>query len=108
MYVYMSIKRLSQYLDIKPSTLYAWVEKGIIPHYRIQGCIRFRLDEIEEWLKSKRQGWDMTGGEVLSPQRKPAGNIDKIIRKAIDSAKGRRYISSTKGGGQTCSGPERR
>jgi excisionase family DNA binding protein len=49
---FLTIKELSQWLNIKPSTLYAWVAQGKIPFYKIHGLIRFRLKAIVRWLKS--------------------------------------------------------
>ncbi len=44
------IKTLSECLAIKTSTLYAWVEQGKIPVVRIRRLIRFRPEDISEWL----------------------------------------------------------
>jgi len=49
---FLSINELSEYIGIKPKTLYSWVAKGVIPHYRILGLIRFEKHEIDNWLKS--------------------------------------------------------
>ena len=50
------IGRLSQYLGIKKSTLYAMIERKEIPFYRIGKLARFRPAEIDEWLLTKKQG----------------------------------------------------
>ena len=49
---FFSIKELSSYIGIKPKTIYSWLGKSVIPHYRIQGLIRFKVQEIDNWLKS--------------------------------------------------------
>ncbi|CCQ90698.1 hypothetical protein NITGR_360036 [Nitrospina gracilis 3/211] len=49
---FLSIKELSEYIGIKPKTLYSWVAKRVIPHYRIMGLVRFHKGEIDIWLKS--------------------------------------------------------
>ena len=49
---FLSINELSEYIGIKPKTLYFWVSKRVIPHYRILGLIRFEKHEIDNWLKS--------------------------------------------------------
>ena len=50
------IRRVSQYLGIKKSTLYAMIERKEIPHYRIGRLARFRQAEIDAWLLTKKQG----------------------------------------------------
>lgn len=47
----LTIKELSAWLNIKPSTLYLWASQGKIPCRRIHGLIRFDPQEIEVWLK---------------------------------------------------------
>ena len=49
---FLTIKELSEYLGIKPKTLYSWVSKRVLPHYRIEGLIRFKLKEIDQIMKS--------------------------------------------------------
>ena len=47
------VKRLSGYLSVKPSTIYALIERKEIPHYRIGRLVRFKPNEIDEWLARK-------------------------------------------------------
>jgi len=49
---FLSINDLSQYIGVKPKTLYSWVSKRVIPHYRIMGLVRFNKREIDQWLTS--------------------------------------------------------
>ena len=48
-----TIKDISEYLNVKERTIYSWINKGIIPHYKIESTIRFKENEINEWLSSK-------------------------------------------------------
>ena len=48
-----TIKDISEYLNVKERTIYSWINKGIIPHYKIESLIRFKENEINEWLSSK-------------------------------------------------------
>jgi excisionase family DNA binding protein len=52
MLLLMTIKTLSQRLQIKPSTLYAWASQGKIPCRKIHGLVRFDSREIDHWLAS--------------------------------------------------------
>lgn len=49
---FLSIKELSEYISVKPKTLYSWVSKGVIPFYRLQGALRFKRGEIDRWVES--------------------------------------------------------
>ena len=48
----LTVKALSQRLQIKPSTLYAWASQGKIPCRKIHGLVRFDPTEIDRWLAS--------------------------------------------------------
>ena len=62
---FLSINDLSKYLGIKPKTLYSWVAKGILPHYRIGGLIRFKKKDIDQWVEAcRRNGVDISNLKV--------------------------------------------
>jgi len=48
---YFDINTISDYLQIKVSTLYAWSAQNKIPSIKIHGVIRFRKEEIDAWLE---------------------------------------------------------
>ena len=48
----LTVKTLSQQLQITPSTLYAWANQGKIPCRKIHGLVRFDPTEIDRWLAS--------------------------------------------------------
>ena len=53
----MSSDEVSKFLKIEKDTLYKWVEKEIIPHYRItQKKILFNRKTICQWLNEKMVG----------------------------------------------------
>jgi excisionase family DNA binding protein len=37
-------------LKIKPSTVYAWAEQGKIPHFKLNGALRFSGDDVAAWV----------------------------------------------------------
>ena len=50
--MFLTVNTLSQRLQIKPSTLYAWASHGKIPCRKIHGLVRFDPTEIDRWLAS--------------------------------------------------------
>ncbi len=48
---FWTVKEVSTYLSIKEKTIYSWLGKGGIPYYQIQGSIRFKKSEIDQWLE---------------------------------------------------------
>lgn len=88
----VNIREVSKFLSVKESTLYSWVNKGSIPAHKINGLIRFDMDEIEEWVKRSGQA----SCKSTTPAIKVSNNqdIDSIIKKAIDEVTGNRYNPS--------------
>jgi excisionase family DNA binding protein len=79
--VLLTVKNLSQRLQIKPSTLYAWVSHGKIPCRKIHGLVRFDPTEIDRWLAS-----------FSSPQFRPP----EIRKRRTDHSDLDRLIASAK------------
>jgi excisionase family DNA binding protein len=52
--MWLTVKELSAYLKLKEKTVYYLVETGQIPHYRINTLIRFKKEEIDSWMASKK------------------------------------------------------
>ena len=53
-------KQVAEYLNVKAQTVYAWVKQGVIPHIvvsrgRRKACLRFRPDDIEDWLRHRER-----------------------------------------------------
>ncbi|MGH7206628.1 MAG: helix-turn-helix domain-containing protein [Nitrospiraceae bacterium] len=77
---YLTVKELSESLHIKPATLYAWAAQGKIPCVKIHGLIRFRRDEIEQWLETLRNQRPNARGKPAT--RHKALDIDRLIASA--------------------------
>ena len=49
-FIMLTVKQVSAWLNIKESTLYFWVSHNKIPYRRIHGLIRFEAEAIQAWL----------------------------------------------------------
>jgi excisionase family DNA binding protein len=54
----LSIKEVSEILNVKPSTLYQWAELGQIPCIKINGALRFDTEDIKRWVDSCKKKVD--------------------------------------------------
>lgn len=86
---YLKIEDISAYLNIKSKTLYAMVESGNIPHYRIGRLIRFKREDVDSWMKAKKVIGSDRSGKFRRATRpgKPNQYIDGVIRRTIDGLK---------------------
>ena len=51
---YVTIGEVMELLSISRSTIYQWTSEQFIPHYKIKGHLRFKLSEIENWMKRRK------------------------------------------------------
>jgi excisionase family DNA binding protein len=51
----ISPEELAAALKIARVTAYAWIRRGVIPHLKLEGVVRFDPQEVQAWLESKRQ-----------------------------------------------------
>jgi excisionase family DNA binding protein len=107
---FLTIQGVSQYLGIKPKTLYARIQE--IPHYKVGRLVRFKREDIDAWMErfrvTQEKGQDRhqesessTPASERAPKppkarrsRKRKGlitDIDRMISKAIDQVKGEGY-----------------
>ncbi len=87
----VSIKEISEFLKVKQSTLYSWVHNGTMPSFKLNGLLRFDLEEIIEWVKNSKA----VPFNVTIPSGKSRNlDIDNIVKKAIEGVKGKGYNPS--------------
>ncbi len=82
MKTYWDIRQLANYLNVKPATLYAWAAQGKIPSHKLNGLLRFREDEIDQWLESCRVESRSPDSMPRKPQQRPVSNVDALIERA--------------------------
>ncbi|MEI6153490.1 MAG: helix-turn-helix domain-containing protein [Deltaproteobacteria bacterium] len=96
---FLTVDEVSQYLNIKRSTLYAQVSE--IPHYKLGNLLRFKKEEIDGWMETKKVGGAIQL-QVKKARRGSEQSIDSknraisIVQKAIDDVNGKRYNSGGK------------
>ena len=77
----MTVKDISEYLKIKEKAIYALVNRSLIPHSRIGKLIRFKLEEIDEWMKTPMA--DTKGKTILTGSATVCENSFKSIIEAL-------------------------
>ncbi len=93
----VNIKIASEFLMVKQSTLYSWVHDGSIPFHKLNGLIRFDMDELEAWVKASK---NCDAQPVIKSNRAAYSDINRLVKNAIDSVKGNEYNLSNGKPGQ--------
>ena len=75
----LTIKQVSEWLNVKPSTLYLWAAQGKIPCQKIHGLIRFDRDKVQGWLESFSQ---RPPDPAPSCTRAVRADVDRLIEAA--------------------------
>ena len=76
----LTVKAVSEWLQVKPSTIYLWAEQGSIPHVKLGRLIRFDPDEIEAWLHAHRR--EPTREPIPRRRRHGTDHVDVLIAEA--------------------------
>ena len=51
---WLIVDELADILSVPRSRVYYWTHTDEIPHYKLGQSVRFRLDEIMDWMETKR------------------------------------------------------
>lgn len=49
---WVSVEQIAQHLSVKPDTVYKWLERKAMPAHKVGRLWRFRISEIDQWVKS--------------------------------------------------------
>jgi excisionase family DNA binding protein len=49
----ITVRQAARILGVHQRTVYVWVEAGRLPHYKVEGLVRFRRSEISDWLEQR-------------------------------------------------------
>ena len=49
----LTVRELAEYVRVNPFTVYRWVEQNRIPHLRVGRTLRFRLEDIDEFMRER-------------------------------------------------------
>ena len=75
----LTIKEVATRLQIKPSTLYAWAAQGRMPCFKFHGLVRFRREDLEQWIESCRTPSAVKAAQPV--QRRPV-DLARVIARA--------------------------
>jgi excisionase family DNA binding protein len=69
----ITVKELSELLKINKKTLYNWAELGQIPCIKLNGCLRFNVDDIHTWIASCKKDPDSSYNPLTQASRPEKG-----------------------------------
>jgi excisionase family DNA binding protein len=91
---FLTIAELSEYLSIKPSSLYSMAERREIPCFRFGRLIRFKREEIDMWIENHREKTidpAEKGRKILGKVKDTRMDINALVKKTIEDVKDSGY-----------------
>ena len=78
---WLNVEEIAEYLGLKPSTIYLYINERRIPFYRISRSnqVRFSMSDIDDWI---RAGKVETQEEYLERISKKKGTSDGPAQEA--------------------------
>ncbi len=49
---WVSVEQIAQHLNVKAFTIYKWLERKDIPAHKVGRLWRFKISEVDQWVKS--------------------------------------------------------
>ena len=79
----LTVKDLSAWLNVKPSTLYLWAANGKIPCRKIYGVLRFEPDAITAWLRSFDSAPSKTLPHLIRHSNRGVDQLIEAAKRAV-------------------------
>jgi len=49
---WLSVEEIARHLGVSKETIYRWVEKGKIPSHKVGRQWKFKVTEVDDWVKN--------------------------------------------------------
>ena len=74
---WVSVDEVAKHLDVVKDSVYRWIESRHLPAHRIGRILKFRLSEIDAWVRSHSAGSiaDQPGCNQENTKNNPDGGL---------------------------------
>ena len=52
---WVSLRGIAEHLNLSKETIYTWVKQGLIPASKIGRNWRFKISEVDKWIKENNK-----------------------------------------------------
>ena len=66
---WVSVEEVATHLGVNKDSVYRWVDKKGLPAHRVGRLFRFKLSEVDEWVRAGGVGGDSTMGTKGNARR---------------------------------------
>lgn len=61
---WLSVDEIAAYLGVKRDTIYKWIERKQMPAQKVGRLWKFKVLEVDEWIRADKARDDTSGGET--------------------------------------------
>ncbi|MGB3975884.1 MAG: helix-turn-helix domain-containing protein [bacterium] len=61
---WLSVEEISKYLGVSLDTIYRWIEKRGIPAHKVGRLWKFKISEVDEWVRSGKSNNQRITGDM--------------------------------------------
>ena len=79
---YLNIEQVAEVIGVPKSFIYRRTARGHddpIPHYRLGGHLRFRLDDVEAWIEKHRNQPDDQPRRIAAAEKTPRRRTRRLV-----------------------------
>lgn len=51
---WVSLEQVADHLTVSKDTIRNWIKKGLLPAYRVGKMYKFKLSEVDQWVREGR------------------------------------------------------
>lgn len=62
---WLSVEEISKHLGVSTDTIYRWIEKRGIPAHKVGRLWKFKITEVDEWVRSGKAKDQHVTGDTL-------------------------------------------
>lgn len=77
----INVKEASALLGVKEKTVYQWAEQRQIPHFKINGALRFDMEEVQSWLLTFKKEPLLCYNSATKMEARIGGKVNNEPRK---------------------------
>ncbi len=92
----LDTKEVARLLKVSKETVYRYCREGLLPHYKIKSALRFREEDLEEWLKRGARNVltiqapldiEEAGGNELAKKKPTCLNYGRVYLRTYKSGR---------------------
>ena len=74
---WVSVDEVAKHLDVARDSVYRWVESRSLPAHRIGRILKFRISEVDTWVRSHDSGvtGESSENKQLDADTRPTGGL---------------------------------